>query len=202
MAGQARQAGVAREAGVAGQVGVAGQAGVAREAEGRKQGSGLGLGLAGAVLFGAAALAVVLFALGLLKRLVRATAPGLTDLLPGGGWTVGVALGLLSVAGCVGGLRLRPAAGAAACWTVGYGAFLYVLGALPARNCRTGDAMCAYLPGTGSALLAYAITATVAGGLWYARSVRLAQTQRARERARLKRLRKKGKGKSRAARGR
>jgi uncharacterized integral membrane protein len=170
-----------------------------------------GWGIAGGVLFLAVLLAVLLLVFGVLKRIVRATAPVLVD-LPGGGWTVGGVLGLLSVAGWAGGAwfsspernraRTRPgragyAVGGAVCWTAGFGALMYVLGALPGRNCRSDAAMCAYIPGTGSALLAYAVTVAVAGWLSYRRYRTVTQTRQAQERARLKRLRKKGKGKSR-----
>ncbi|MGW1778972.1 hypothetical protein ACWCQQ_07490 [Streptomyces sp. NPDC002143] len=184
-----------------------------------------GWGLAGGVLLLAALLAVLLTAMGLLKWFVRVTAPVLVE-LPGGGWTVGALLGLLSVAGWAGGAwfsapernrdrggdrqqgrdrsgptRIARSVAGAVCWTVAFGALMYVLGALPGRNCRSGDAMCAYIPGTGSVLLAYAATVSLLGYLWYRRRGAVTAARRAQEQARLKRLRKKGKGKSRTARG-
>ncbi|MFE6827917.1 hypothetical protein [Streptomyces sp. NPDC057690] len=183
-----------------------------------------GWGIAGGVLFLAALLAVLLFAMGLWRWFVRLTAPALVD-LPGGGWTAGAVLGLLSVAGWAGGTwfsspernrdrnrnrdrdrgRTGPARaglviGGVVCWTVAFGALMYVLGALPGRNCRSGSAMCAYIPGTGSAFLSYAATAALLGGLWYRRRATATAARRAEERARMRRLRKKGKGRSRAAR--
>ncbi|WP_405767191.1 hypothetical protein OHU34_17940 [Streptomyces sp. NBC_00080] len=175
-----------------------------------------GWGIAGGVLFLAALLAVLLSAMGLWKWFVRRTAPALVD-LPGGGWTAGAVLGLLSVAGCAGGTwfsssernrdsgrtgpaRVGLAIGGAVCWTVALGAPMYVLGALPGRNCRSGATMCAYIPGTGSAFLSYAATAALLGGLWYRRRGTVTAARRAEERARMRRLRKKGKGRSRAAR--
>ncbi|MFI5475167.1 hypothetical protein ACIA6D_33800 [Streptomyces cacaoi] len=191
-----------------------------------------GWGIAGGVLFLAALLAVLLFAMGLWRWFVRATAPALVD-LPGGGWTAGAVLGLLSVAGWAGGAwfsspdrnrdrdrkpdrnpdqnpdrnrgrvgpaRVGLAIGGAVCWTVAFGALMYVLGALPGRNCRSGATMCAYIPGTGSAFLAYAATAALLGWLWYRRRGTVTAARRAEERARMRRLRKKGKGRSRAAR--
>jgi hypothetical protein len=179
-----------------------------------------GWGVAAGVLFLAGLLAVLLFAMGLWRWFVRLTAPALVD-LPGGGWTAGAVLGLLSVAGWVGGTwfsspernrnrdrdrgrtgpaRLGLATGGAVCWTVAFGALMYVIGALPGRNCRSGATMCAYIPGTGSAFLSYAATAALLGGLWYRRRGTVTAARRAEERARLRRLRKKGKGKSRAAR--
>lgn len=172
-----------------------------------------GWGLAGGVLFAAVIMAVFLIALGVVKRVVRATAPVLID-LPGGGWTVGGVLGLLSVAGWAGAAwfsfprrhrvrsrsgRLWHAVGGTVGWTVGFGALYYVFGALPGRNCRSGADLCAYIPGTGSALMAYAVTVAVVGLLSYHRYRTVTQALRAEERERLKRLRKKGKGKSRRA---
>ncbi|MGW0874310.1 hypothetical protein ACWD3Z_28075 [Streptomyces sp. NPDC002740] len=177
-----------------------------------------GLGIAGGVLFLAVLLAVLLFAMGLWRWFVRVTAPALVD-LPGGGWTAGAVLGLLSVAGWAGGAwfssperdrergrtgpaRVGSAIGGAVCWTVALGALMYVLGALPGRNCRSGDAMCAYIPGTGSVFLAYAATAALLGWLRYRRRGTVTAARRAQERDRMRRLRKKGGGRSRAARGR
>ncbi|MFE7928307.1 hypothetical protein ACFU6S_06135 [Streptomyces sp. NPDC057456] len=181
-----------------------------------------GWGVVGGVLFLAALLAVLLFAMGLWRWFVRVTAPALVD-LPGGGWTAGALLGLLSVAGWAGGAwfsspergperdrdrgrtgpaRAGLAVGGAVCWTVAFGALMYVFGALPGRNCRSDGAMCAYIPGTGSVFLAYAATAVLLGGLWYRRRGTVTEARRAQERARMRRLRKKGGGRSRAARGR
>ncbi|WP_327184520.1 hypothetical protein [Streptomyces sp. NBC_01334] len=177
-----------------------------------------GWGIAGGVLFLAALLAVLLFAMGLWRWFVRLTAPALVD-LPGGGWTAGAVLGLLSVAGWAGGAwfsspdrnpdrgrtgpaRVGLAIGGAVCWAVAFGAPMYVLGALPGRNCRSGATMCAYIPGTGSAFLSYAATAALLGRLWYRRRGTVTAARREEERARMRRLRKKGKGRSRAARGR
>ncbi|MFJ9024470.1 hypothetical protein ACIRPU_31535 [Streptomyces sp. NPDC102259] len=181
-----------------------------------------GWGVVGGVLFLAALLAVLLFAMGLWRWFVRLTAPALVD-LPGGGWTAGALLGLLSVAGWAGGawfsspergrdrgrdrhrtgpVRVGLAVGGAVCWTVAFGALMYVFGALPGRNCRSDSATCAYIPGTGSVFLAYAATAVLLGGLWYRRRGTVTEARRAQERARMRRLRKKGGGRSRAARGR
>jgi len=175
-----------------------------------------GWGIAGGVLLLAALLAVLLSAMGLWKWFVRRTAPALVD-LPGGGWPAGAVLGLLSVAGWAGGTwftsaernrdrvptrpaRVGLAIGGAVCWTVAFGAPMYVLGALPGRNCRSGSAMCAYIPGTGGAFLSYAATAALLGAVWYRRRGTVTAARRAEERARMRRLRKKGKGRSRAAR--
>ncbi|MDQ0582728.1 hypothetical protein [Streptomyces rishiriensis] len=187
-----------------------------------------GWGVAGGVLLLAAVLAVLLSAMGLWRWFVRVTAPALVA-LPGGGWTAGALLGLLSVAGWIGGAwcsaperngprqrnqgqgpdqhrdrgstgpaRVGLAIGGAVCWAVAFGAPMYVLGALPGRNCRSGSPMCAYIPGTGSAFLSYAATAALLGGLRYRRRVTVSAARREEERARMKRLRKKGKGRSRS----
>ncbi|MFF5182975.1 hypothetical protein ACFY30_04165 [Streptomyces sp. NPDC000345] len=170
-----------------------------------------GLRIAAAVLFGAVVLAVVVLTLGTLKRLVRAAAPALTD-LPGGGWTAGAVLGLLSVAGWAGGVwcaapersrgRRAYAVAGAVCRALSFGPALLVLGALPGRTCSSGSAVCAYIPGTGGVFVMYAVTVGVAVRLRYRGRRTRTKARRAERQARLRRLRKKGRGKSRAARTR
>ncbi|WP_405870293.1 hypothetical protein [Streptomyces sp. NBC_00005] len=173
-----------------------------------------GFGVAAFVLALLAAAAVLLLVTGLWKRFVRETAPVLMD-LPGGSWTVGAVLGLVSVAGGAGvlrfssgsrarttSLRALQAAGSAVCWTTALGPLLYLLYALPGRNCRSYGSRCAYIPGTGSALSAYVISAALVGWALYRWSSAAGEAQAAGERARKRKLRKKGKGKSRAARQR
>lgn len=173
-----------------------------------------GFGIAGVVLLLAVVMVVLLLVTGLWKRFVRETAPVLMD-LPGGSWTVGAVLGLVSVAGGAGvlrfssGLRARTtslralqAAGSAGRWTTAFGPLLYLLYALPGKNCRSYGSRCAYILGTGSALLAYVITAALLGWALYRWSSATGEAQAAGERARKRKLRKKGKGKSRAARQR
>ena len=122
-----------------------------------------GFGLAGMILLLVAALAVLLLVMGLWKRFARETAPTLVN-LPGGSWTIGGALGLISVLGVFGALRCSAASPAgtrlprvlravatAACCAAAFGPFFYLLGALPGKNCRSYDMSCSYLPGTGSA---------------------------------------------------
>jgi hypothetical protein len=71
---------------------------------------------------------------------------------------------------------------------------------LGGRNCRSNAARCTYIPGTGSALLAYVACAAVVGMLGYRWRRAVVEERRLRERERMRKLRKRGKGKSRAAR--
>jgi hypothetical protein len=150
--------------------------------------------------------------MGLWKRFARETVPTLVD-LPGGSWTMGGALGLISVFGVIGALRcgagtsggtrtagVLRAAGTAVCCAATFGPFFYLLGALPGKNCRSYDSSCTYLPGTGSALLAYVVSAGAVGWLFYRWDSARREEFAVRERERMRRLRKKGKGKSRAVR--
>ncbi|GAA2946611.1 hypothetical protein GCM10011428_77200 [Streptomyces violaceus] len=171
-----------------------------------------GFGLAGMILLLVAVLAVLLLVMGLWKRFARETAPTLVN-LPGGSWTIGGALGLISVLGVFGALRCSAASpagtrltralravGTAACCAAAFGPFFYLLGALPGKNCRSYDTSCSYLPGTGSAFLAYVVSAGAVGWLLYRWGGVRDEARAVRERERLRKLRKKGKGKSRAAR--
>ncbi|MGV9454705.1 hypothetical protein [Streptomyces sp. NPDC003635] len=172
----------------------------------------IGAGLTCAVGFGAAVVGFFLLVLGLWKSFARATAPALVG-LPGGSWAAGAVLGLISVAGACGGLllggsgsagarRALRTAGSGVCWLAAVGPLYYLFASLPGRNCHSDGPRCAYIPGTGSALLAYAGAVIVVG--WLVLSVEGAASEKraARERARMRRLRKKGGGKSRAARER
>ncbi|WP_128375977.1 hypothetical protein [Streptomyces cavernae] len=85
-------------------------------------------------------------------------------------------------------------------WIVVLAPVAYIWGFLPNRNCHSPS--CAYIPGSGSALLAYAITAASLGSLTHRVLVGRAEARAAEKRNQLRKLRKKGKGKSRAARGR
>jgi hypothetical protein len=163
-----------------------------------------GLGIAGGVAFLAAVLAVILLVMGLSKRLARETLPQLVD-IPGGAWVVGGALGVLTVVGAATGLtsaspsaertgnRFRRAGRlglTAVCWVAAFGPFLYLLSGLPSRNCRSLS--CAYVPGTGTAFLAYVLTAGALGWWAYRWNRGRAEQWRAVERERLRLLRKKG----------
>ncbi|GAB2876680.1 membrane protein [Streptomyces deserti] len=173
-----------------------------------------GFGLAGGVAVVAAALAVLLLVTGLWKRLARETAPALLD-LPGGSWAVGGALGLVTVFGAASGLwflfevsdrtslqRALRATGTGICWLASFGPLFYLLGALPGKNCPSYESRCAYIPGTGSALLAFVISVALVGWLLFRRNTAAAEARAAQQRARMRKLRKKGKGKTRVARGR
>ncbi|KAB1144179.1 hypothetical protein F7R91_22745 [Streptomyces luteolifulvus] len=129
-----------------------------------------GFGIAGFVVFLVAGMAALLLILGTCRRFARETVPVLLD-LPGGSWTVGGVLGLVSVLGWVSGvefgfrnlhtanttrlMRGIRAAGSAVCWGAAFGPFMYLLSGLPAKNCRSYDSSCVYVPGTGTAFLAF-----------------------------------------------
>jgi hypothetical protein len=170
-----------------------------------------GAEIAGFVFFLVVAGAVLVFGFGTLKRLVRESAPVLLD-SPGGPWAAGGVLGLVTVFGSLGALRLAPGfsdaagprrairtAGSGLCWAVAVGSGMYWLGALPGRNCSSSRPSCAYIPGTFTALIAYAITAGVVGWLLHRWIAARTEERRARDRERMRKLRKKGKGKSRTA---
>ncbi|MFC9126972.1 hypothetical protein ACFT4A_09010 [Streptomyces sp. NPDC057099] len=153
---------------------------------------------------------VILLVMGLWKRFARETVPTLVD-LPGGSWTVGAVLGVITVLGATGALRCTAgasgrtrrarvlhAAGTAVCCAAAFGPLFYLLSGLPGKNCRSES--CAYIPGTGSAFLGYALSAGLVGWLVHRWFSARAEEEAARERERVRRLRKKGKGKSRAGR--
>ncbi|MGC2997960.1 hypothetical protein ACPF8X_06075 [Streptomyces sp. G35A] len=170
-----------------------------------------GFNIAGGMVMVVVALAGCLLVMGVWKSFARQSAPLLND-LPGGPWASGGVLGMISVFGAAGALRCRPgtsegarpvraarALGTAICWAAAFAPPFYLLGGLPSRNCRASDSRCAYISGTGPAILAFMVSAGVVGWLlhrWFsARDMEYAE----RERERLRKLRKKGKGKSRAA---
>ncbi|WP_432119111.1 hypothetical protein [Streptomyces sp. bgisy032] len=173
-----------------------------------------GFWIAGGVALVGAALALLLLVVGPSKSVARDTLPQLVD-FAGGSWVVGAALGLITLLGAVGFLRSAVqsppadssrvvlagrALGTAFYSAAAFGPLLYLLSGLPGKNCRSSS--CAYLPGTGTAFLSYAVTAGATGWLLYRwRNARAAE-EAARERERGRRLRKKRKGRSRTARGR
>lgn len=174
--------------------------------------AGEGLGIAGVILCLMVGMSLILLVMGVWKGFARETFPALVD-LPGGSWVVGGVLGVITVLGATGGLwsasgdsgrtqvaRGLHAASTAACSVAAVGPLFYLLSGLPTKNCHS--ASCAYIPGTGSAFLAYAISAVLVGLLLHRWISARTQEQEARERERMRRLRKKGKGKSRAARPR
>ncbi|MGW3723747.1 hypothetical protein [Streptomyces sp. NPDC000851] len=174
-----------------------------------------GFGIVGGVAVLVAAVAVVLLILGVWRRLAHETLPVLLD-LPGGSWTVGPVLALVSVLGCISGwallslgadgagrpgrlMRVARLVGCAGCWVAAVGPLSLLASGIPGRHCRSSEPECTYVPGSGTALLVYLGSAALIGWLWYRRRQSVVEARQARERERLRRLRKKGKGKSRAA---
>ncbi|MFE7172422.1 hypothetical protein [Streptomyces sp. NPDC057616] len=176
-----------------------------------------GTGVAAAGVAVVAAAAVAFLALGTWRRFVRTTAP---DLLgrPGAPWVVGAALGLLTVIGATYLLRFTAPASpstsasgttpskavqgiaAAASAVAAFGPLMYVLAALPGRNCPAYRQGCEHITGAWSALAAYVIGAAALAWLLRHRHTTRAEARRAEERERLRKLRRRGGGKSRAAR--
>ncbi|MGW7085933.1 hypothetical protein ACWGH2_20920 [Streptomyces sp. NPDC054871] len=153
-----------------------------------------------------------LWAKGAWRTVIRES-PNLIAGWPGGPWAFGIAAGALAVAGAYGGLavsdapqgtektrRIARRTATAVCWAVPLLLTLYILSALPGRNCSSSSTTCREVEGAFPALLAYAITAAAAG--WATHRVRAGREEQrgAAQQARLRKLRKKGKGKSRAAR--
>ncbi|MEU0168493.1 hypothetical protein ABZ214_24060 [Streptomyces iakyrus] len=176
----------------------------------RRWGMRDGLGIAGVILCLVVGTGLILLLTGLWKRFARETLPTLVG-LPGGSWGLGAALGVITVLGVTGGLRctsgvpggtrltrgLRSAV-TALCCAAAFGPLFYLLAGLRARNCRSTN--CAYLPGTGTAFLAYVVTAGLLGWSVHRWTSAREADRLAAEQARVRRLRKRGKGKSRAAR--
>ena len=166
----------------------------------------LALGIAATIAFLALVLAGILGVVWAWQKSVRETAPTLLE-WPGGGWTVGAVGGAIAVGGVVGGRmlsrsrgprRLPRTAAATACRGLALATLVYMWGFMPVRNCDSPS--CESIPGSGTALLAYALTAAALG--WPAHRALSArdEARTAQQRERLRRLRKRGKGKSRAAR--
>ncbi|MXM62449.1 hypothetical protein GR925_03035 [Streptomyces sp. HUCO-GS316] len=176
-----------------------------------------GFGLAGVLVVLAALLAVFLLVFGAWRRFARAAMPVLVD-LPGGSWAVGAVLGLGSVLGWVGGgllgfagtgksdeaklLRVVRIFACSVCWVAALGPVMLLFSGLPGKNCRSSEVSCAYIPGTGTAFLAYIGTVAVVGWLCFRWRSSVVEARKAAERERMRKLRKKGKGRSRAARTR
>ncbi len=145
----------------------------------------------------------------------RHVAPVLYD-LPGGSWAVGALLGLISLVGWVGAVsgrfedfgaarpgrlsRVARVGMRGVCWAGVLAPVVFLISGLRGRNCRSYEPGCAYISGTGPAVLAYVVVAGGVGLLCYRWRRAAGEERRARERERLRKLRKKGKGKSRAAR--
>jgi hypothetical protein len=164
--------------------------------------------MVGVILGLVVGLGVLLLVMGLWKRFAREAVPVLVD-LPGGAWAIGGCLGVVTALGMAGWLRCASgladrtrlarglhAVGTAVCCAAAFGPFFLLLSGLPSRNCRSES--CAYIPGTGSAFLAYVLSAGLVGWSVHRWTGARAAKQAAQERERVRRLRKKGKGKSRA----
>ncbi|MFF0539580.1 hypothetical protein ACWDF1_17360 [Streptomyces coelicoflavus] len=172
----------------------------------------------GFMLFVVVGAAVLVGLFGGSRWAARESAPVLYE-LPGGSWSVGGALGLVTLLGWGGAVSGRlgsPAANGAgkasgaiprrvargACCAAALAPVFFLLSGLRGKNCRSYEEGCAYVPGTGPALLVYVGCVAVVGWLAYRRRRAVLEERRVRERARLRKLRRRGKGKSRAARQR
>ncbi|MEV6884925.1 hypothetical protein [Streptomyces sp. NPDC051135] len=158
---------------------------------------------------------VVVFGFGGARWAAREGAPALYG-LPGGAWGVGGVLGLITLLGWSGALSERlasrdaagPGKGPGALRTVARGVccaaavapVFFLFSGLQGKNCRSYEAGCSYVPGTGPALLVYVGCVAVGGWLTHRWRRAARETRRTRERERLRRLRKKGGGRSRAVR--
>jgi hypothetical protein len=173
--------------------------------------------VAGLLLYLVVAGAVLFFGVGGTRWFSRHIAPVLYD-VPGGSWVVGAVLGLISLAGWVGAVSGRFGSFGAVragglprgarvvargvCWVAVLGPIMFLISGLRGRNCRSYEPGCAYVSGTGPAVLAYVVIAGGVGWLYYRRRRAVVEKRSERERERLRKLRKKGKGRSRrAARG-
>ncbi|WP_237330247.1 hypothetical protein [Streptomyces sp. BA2] len=171
-----------------------------------------GFGIAAYVLALLALAAGFLLAKGAWRTVIRES-PNLIADWPGGPWVFGIVAGVLAVAGAYGGLAVSEAPqgtetspriaarrmAIAVCWAVPLLLTLYILSALPGRNCDSSSTTCREVEGAFPALLAYAITAAAAGWATYRVRTGREEQRRTAQQARLRKLRKKGKGKSRAA---
>ncbi|MEV5015924.1 hypothetical protein ACIGW1_30395 [Streptomyces sp. NPDC053780] len=170
---------------------------------------------AGLLLYLVVGGALLVLGVGGTRWFSRHIAPVLYD-LPGGSWAVGGILGLLSLAGWAGAVssrfespgvartgRLSRAARVVArgvCWAAALAPVVFLISGLRGRHCRSYEPGCAYISGTGPAVLTYVVVAGGLGWLYHRWRRARSEERRALERERLRKLRKKGKGKSRGAR--
>ncbi|MFC7815274.1 hypothetical protein ACFUTR_11580 [Streptomyces sp. NPDC057367] len=168
--------------------------------------------MTGLVLYLVVGVPVLVLAIGSMRWFSRHIAPVVYD-VPGGSWAVGAALGVLSLVGWAGVVpgrfdgQARPSGPARVVWVVTRVACVaavlapvsFLISGLPGKNCRSYEPGCAYIPGAGSAVLAYVAVAGGVGWLFYRWRRAVIEERRARERECLRKLRKKGKGKSRRA---
>ncbi len=171
--------------------------------------------VAGLLLYLVVGGALLVLGIGGTRWFSRHIAPVLYD-LPGGSWAVGGILGLLSLAGWAGAVssrfespggartgrlpRVASVVARGVCWAAALAPVIFLISGLRGRNCRSYEPGCAYISGTGPAVLAYVVVAGGVGWLSYRWRRARSEERRARERERLRKLRKRGKGKSRAAR--
>ncbi|KPC88613.1 membrane protein [Streptomyces sp. NRRL WC-3753] len=169
------------------------------------------------VLFVVIAGGVVLFGFGGARWAAREVAPVLYG-LPGGAWSIGGVLGLVTLLGWGGALSERFASRGAgesgrasgvvravvrgACCVAALAPVFFLLSGVQGKNCRSYEEGCAYVAGTGPTLLVYAGCVVGAGWLIYRWRRAVLEERRAWEGERLRKLRRKGKGKSRPARQR
>ncbi|MFE5599907.1 hypothetical protein ACFQ8O_12045 [Streptomyces coelicoflavus] len=159
---------------------------------------------------------VVVFGIGSVRWVAREGAPVLYG-LPGGAWSAGGVLGLVTLLGWGGALserlesrtvavgpgkasRMLRRVACGACWVAAVAPAYFLISGLPGKNCQSDAPGCSYVAGTGPALLVYVGCVATVGWLTYRWRRAVREERRARERERLRKLRKKGKGKSRAAR--
>ncbi|CAM5646987.1 hypothetical protein STENM223S_10068 [Streptomyces tendae] len=159
------------------------------------------------LLFVAVLGGVVVFGFGGARRAAREGAPALYD-LPGGAWGVGGVLGLITLLGWSGALSERlasrdatdpgkalgvlRAAARGACCAAAVAPVFFLFSGLQGKNCRSYEAGCSYVPGTGPALLVYVGCVAVGGWLTHRRRSAVREARRGRERERLRRLRRAG----------
>ncbi|CAL9494361.1 hypothetical protein [Streptomyces sp. enrichment culture] len=172
----------------------------------------------GFVLFVVVGAAVLVGVFGGARWAARESAAALYE-LPGASWALGGVLGSVTLLGWGGAVSERltsPAANGSgqasgvvlrrvargACCVVALAPVFFLLSGLQGRNCRSYDEGCAYVPGTGPALLVYVACVAGVGWLAHRRRRTVLEERRVRERERLRKLRRKGKGKSRGARQR
>ncbi|MFH8526930.1 hypothetical protein ACH4GE_00745 [Streptomyces tendae] len=164
----------------------------------------------GLVLFVVLGAAVLVGVFGGSRWAARESAPVLYG-LPGGSWGIGGALGLVTLLGWGGALSRRLDSSTAngsgkasgrvlrrvargACAAAAVAPVLFLISGLQGKNCRSYGTGCAYVPGTGPALLVYTGCVAVVGWLTHRRRRAVLEERRARERERLRKLRSKGKG--------
>lgn len=149
----------------------------------------------GFVLFVVVGAAVLVGVFGGSRWAARESAAVLYE-LPGGSWALGGVLGLVTLLGWGGAVSERLASPAVngsgeasgavlrrvargACRVVALAPVFFLLSGLRGRNCRSYGEGCAYIPGTGPALLVYVGCVAVVGWLTYRRRRAVLEERRA-----------------------